>query len=252
MSFPSTRISTRTTFIGARPISRRHRLEAAFAAASTTRRQHRRQATTTLPGKGAVATSEHWWEDEEEFDSLTDALMPKLLVLAAAPGAGQSAEQGPALRDFLRPASFVCGFCGMEEAALAETLWEGRARAPLFLKMRKRAALDGGAAAPVDDFLAEVLQQNWRLELDAGLGVAGPAAEAILVVCSAEAVEKLLQHCLGSGHGEGGSVAAGTVSVVSVGGTTAGDSAVWSALDKSAGSIGVVPVPGGSLKLAAS
>ena len=30
-------------------------------------------------------TSEHWWEDEEEFDAVTDASTPKMLVLVTPP-----------------------------------------------------------------------------------------------------------------------------------------------------------------------
>ena len=62
-----------------------------------------------------VCTSEHWWEEEEEFDSLTDALKPKQLVLIV-PSANSGAHETEInkLKDYLQPAHFTVGFCSSE------------------------------------------------------------------------------------------------------------------------------------------
>jgi len=110
--------------------------------------------------------------------------------------------------------------------------------------------LDGVAAAHIHEFLAEVLQQNWRVELDAGLGAQVPDEEAVLIVCSGAASNKILQHC-----GELNTVkdtrkgAPGSVSVVNVAGTNAGDPTEWDVLNKHVIIAGQVPGAGQQLLL---
>ncbi len=171
-----------------------------------------------------VATSEHWWEDEEEFDAVTDALRSKTLVVVAAHPAVQAGV--PGLREYLEDYAFTCGFCGSGEVDFAGAVWAGRDAPPLFRRMRRRPTLDDGACA--GKFLAEILQQNWRLELDAGLGVAEPAAEHLLIVCS-PAVAAAVAAVAAPG---GELVRDMAVAVVEVGGTQAGDPADWERLPK--------------------
>lgn len=109
--------------------------------------------------------------------------------------------------------------------------------------------MNGGTEAPIEDFLSEILQQNWRVELDAGLGVKEPEVESIMVVCSAAAAEKLLLECCGikGGGGVGGEVSPGSVSIINVAGTAAGDPAEWKLLNKQSIVVGKVPSAGESL-----
>jgi hypothetical protein len=85
-----------------------------------------------------------------------------------------------------------------------------------------RAALGGGA--DVQAVLLELLQQNWRMELDAGLGRPEPEVEWLLLVCSCAAAGSVLAAC---GAAPAGGVAPGWAAVVSVGGTAAGEAADW-------------------------
>jgi len=67
-----------------------------------------RQAAAT---RRIVATSEHWWEDEEEFDSVTDALNPKRLLIVSSPA------DAAAVATLLSSVRFVCGFFGPQVRA---------------------------------------------------------------------------------------------------------------------------------------
>jgi len=113
-----------------------------IASASLLRKKaHSRQWCPALSLK-VVATSEHWWEEEEEFDSLTDALARKKIVILIPPVNEEPTDQGQAalaiLRGYLHSVNFICGFCGTAEAEFAQALWQGRDKPPLFLKMRTR------------------------------------------------------------------------------------------------------------------
>lgn len=120
----------------------------------------------------------------------------------------------------------------MQNRPFAEQLWRGRDRAPYFLKVRTRPALDAassGAAGAATEVWAELLQQNWRVELDAGLGGSLQEREALLIVCSPQCAVQLLASA-------GAEAAAGSapalISVLQVSGTQAGEAADWRLLDK--------------------
>lgn len=78
----------------------------------------------------------------------------------------------------------------------------------------RRPALDaaGTELQAAADVWQELLSQNWRVELDAGLGVEAPGSEGVLLVCSAAAVQRLLE-AAGAGAA-GGSMQPGAVAVV--------------------------------------
>ena len=84
--------------------------------------------------------------------------------------------------------------------------------------------LDGLTRVP--EFLSEVLQQNWRLDLDAGLGIEEPVAENILIVCSREVANKLFKVFNGDSSNEF------LIAVLKVEGTQAGDSSQYTELKK--------------------
>lgn len=123
----------------------------------------------------------------------------------------------------------------------AQQLWSGRDRAPYFLKVRTRAALDeagGGedaaaaAAAAAEAVWQELLQQNWRVELDAGLGAPLQEREVLLLVCSPRGVEQLLAAAGAPLPAGSGPPPPGSVSALQAGGTQAGDPADWRQLGK--------------------
>ncbi|KAG7670017.1 hypothetical protein Ndes2526B_g06392 [Nannochloris sp. 'desiccata'] len=187
-----------------------------------------------------VATSEHWWEDEEEFDALTDALRKKVIVLITPSDGWNTAQHTTKeidnLRNSLASLEFNAGFCSSELIDYATKIWAGRDKPPLFLKMRRRVTLD--AVDRVPQFLEEALQQNWRLDLDAGLGLKEPPAENILVVCSGQLADSLLRAC-GGARSRGSRLEENSgpsmlpkVAVMTVEGTKAGDLASWTALSK--------------------
>lgn len=127
----------------------------------------------------------------------------------------------------------------------AQRVWTGRGGAPYFLKVRRRAALDAAAGAgdagtaAAAEVWAELLQQNWRSELDAGLGSGAPTSEALLLVCAPAAATQLL--AAAGAAVPSGSPTPGSVSVLQVGDTQAGDPLDWQALDKQAVLTGVLP-----------
>lgn len=104
--------------------------------------------------------------------------------------------------------------------------------------MRRRVTLD--AADRVPEFLSEVLQQNWRLDLDAGLGIIEPPAENILLICS-DAVGKSLVEAFG---GEGDGQLAPLLAVLAVEDTQAGDPSEWIRLKKKVVSLSKKPQSG--------
>jgi hypothetical protein len=191
-----------------------------------------------------VATSEHWWEDEEEFDALTDALRKKVLVIItpsdgcnSTDTAQHATQEIDNLRNSLASLEFNAGFCSSEQIEYATKIWAGRDKPPLFLKMRRRVTLD--AIDRVSQFLEEALQQNWRLDLDAGLGLQEPPAENLLVVCSGQLADSLLQACDGVTRSSGSLLEENAdssllpkIAVVTVEGTQAGDPSNWKTLSK--------------------
>lgn len=127
----------------------------------------------------------------------------------------------------------------------ARQLWAGRDKTPYFLKVRARPALDacgsseaGEAAAAAASVWEELLQMNWRVQLDAGLGIAAPVSEALLLVCSPAAAAQLLA---AAGSPLNGGAALGSVSALLVDGTQAGDSLDWQRLGKRLALAGAVP-----------
>lgn len=128
----------------------------------------------------------------------------------------------------------------MQGIDYATKIWAGRDKPPLFLKMRRRVTLDIDSTDRISQFLEEALQQNWRLDLDAGLGLEEPPAENLLVVCSGEVAESVLKACGGDSGNHSNSLtnensvlgASPKVVVISVEGTKAGDPAEWKTLTK--------------------
>ena len=117
---------------------------------------------------------------------------------------------------------------------------------------QQQAASSTAAVAAASEVLRELLGQNWRVELDAGLGGAlgGPDSEALLLVCAPQAVAQLLA-AVADVAGPAGAgqepLPSGAVWVVSVAGTQEGDDAAardWRQLDKQLALAAVQP--GGS------
>jgi hypothetical protein len=210
------------------------------------RRRRRRPPRDTRRG-----TSEFWYEEEPEYDAVTDALLPKLVAVVAAPAAdagGGGAEALAALRACLAPAPLAAAFAGAGEAEFARALWAGRDGPPYFLKVKAREALGAGAAGGADAFFAEALEQNWAVLLDAGLGQETRACEWLLVVCAPAAAEALLERCC---PGAGAGVAPGAVAVLAVSGTEAGAPAGWERLRVALARAPAPPRPGEALDAAA-
>lgn len=140
----------------------------------------------------------------------------------------------------------------------ARQLWAGRDEAPYFLKVRSRPALDacasggGDAAAAAASVWAELLQQNWRVQLDAGLGSAAPESEALLLVCTPQAVLQLLAAAGAAPSSDSSSSAAGAVSLLEVAGTQAGEPLDWQLLSKRLVLNGVAPSSGDAIAAALS
>lgn len=118
----------------------------------------------------------------------------------------------------------------------AQQVWSGRDRAPYFLKVRQRAQLDAAGAGnreqralAAQDVWAELLQQNWRVELDAGLGTAAVEREDLLVFATPEAVDQLLAAARCSIDAF---PAEGQVYALQVEGTQAGEPLDWRSLCK--------------------
>ncbi len=71
----------------------------------------------------------------------------------------------------------------------AEAIWEGRSVPPHFFKLRTRDSIQANPAV----FLDELLRQNWKVELDYGLGGSLEGQEAVLVVSTEEAVDNVVR-----------------------------------------------------------
>lgn len=135
----------------------------------------------------------------------------------------------------------------MQALPFAQQLWSGRDGAPYFLKVRIRQALDDAGTGAADaqaaaaDVWRELLQQNWKVELDAGLGGAAQEQEALLLVCSPAAVVELLAAAGVMQPAAGDAPREGSVTVLHVEGTQAGDPLDWQKLDKRVALAAVVP-----------
>ncbi|KAJ9521663.1 hypothetical protein QJQ45_015277 [Haematococcus lacustris] len=149
------------------------------------------------------------WEDEEEFDGVAgEVLLPKrLLLLALPPAPGEQQQQlAPAVElvaQALGGAAPDAGFTATQVSGAAAWLWQrlGAGGPPLFRKMRERPALGHtqvlaeGADCPVlSGLLGELLGQNWRVELDYGLGGAHSLTprEVLLLVAPSPTVQQLV------------------------------------------------------------
>ncbi|KAG2437251.1 hypothetical protein HXX76_005914 [Chlamydomonas incerta] len=161
-----------------------------------------------------VRTSEHWWEDEEEFDAITEIVIPKKLhVAVVATGAGTAQADWAVVAEAAEAAvmsnaggKFASGFTGQPSKALADALWSrlGQDGAPFFKKCRVRDTLTTleTAGAPAEQVSAaaealwtELCGQTWRPELD--YGVAGGdthPTDQLLLACNSLAAERLLAH----------------------------------------------------------
>lgn len=90
------------------------------------------------PPSTLCRTSADWWEDEQEFDAITEVLLPKRIHLVTP-------EHAPKCASMLASARLAGAFAAPSAAAPAEQLWHlelGMGGPPLFLKVRQRPALD--------------------------------------------------------------------------------------------------------------
>jgi len=151
-------------------------------------------------------TSEFWYEEEEEFDGVAgELLLPKAFLVVGLPEASTTADAAAALAPAtgIRGDRLAAGFSSTQLQGAGAALWGalGANRAPYFKKMRTREVLDtlDGARTPQDvasateALMSEMLGQNWRVELDYGLGSELAPREEVLLVCSRGAAGALLQ-----------------------------------------------------------
>lgn len=145
-----------------------------------------------------------------------------------------------ALRAYLRPVEIVAAFSSTEGLEFAQALWQGRDGPPYFHRVKCRTQLDDAACSDsaAADFLAELLSQNWRVVLDAGLGAPEAQLEHLLVCCSPVHVQQLL---MTAGFPASKPPPEGSISVVAVAGTAAGQDATWQRLEKERVCIGKLP-----------
>ena len=167
--------------------------------------------------------------------------------LQPSPAARPTAPGPPSqLRAALEPLTFAQAFTSAGAEGFAAQLWEGRAGPPYFLRPRRRDALDAAAAGEQDGGAAaaaevwgELLSQNWRVELDYGLGTAVQQAEVLLVVAAPAAVRQLLRAAAGEGAAGGdGKAQPASLSAVRVGATNVGDRTDWQLLAKQVVAVG--------------
>lgn len=158
-------------------------------------RHHHHHHHNRQPPRGSLLprrTSEHWYDDELEYDAVREILDRKRVVIAElAPSGGGAATSAAALPKH----RYAVAFCSDQASEAAAEVWDalGRAGPPLFLKVRKRAALTeldeeegaasaagsaSAASAAAEAFWSELAAQNWRTELDYGLGSGGEDEEA--------------------------------------------------------------------------
>jgi len=169
-------------------------------------------------------TSADWWEDEEEFDAVAgEVLLPKTLYVLSVPSPSEAARSTPTLEqdpqkqqgeaeEWLVEYSAellkghlengkcaTVGFSGNETFGIASGVWSawGASGPPYFKKVKKREALDrmaqGSNPGDAESLLKEIFSQNWRVELDAGLGVDLNPREHLLIVCTQPASMLLLE-----------------------------------------------------------
>ncbi|GLI61089.1 hypothetical protein VaNZ11_003304 [Volvox africanus] len=159
-------------------------------------------------------TSEHWWEDEEEFDAITEVVVPKRLHLAvpAAPAGDESTVWCPLSEATLRKmftasgGRYSVGFSSIKHKAEAEALWRELQQdgPPFFKKVRTRETLDvleDAGAGPdavskaAEELWGELCGQTWRVELDYGLeGSETDPRDELLLICNWLAASRFLSH----------------------------------------------------------
>ncbi|GIL63537.1 hypothetical protein Vafri_17583 [Volvox africanus] len=159
-------------------------------------------------------TSEHWWEDEEEFDAITEVVVPKRLHLAApvAPAGDEGTVWGPLSDETLRKmlaasgGRYSSGFSSTKHKAEAEALWRKLQQdgPPFFKKVRARKTLDvleDARAGPdvvskaAEELWGELCGQSWRVELDYGLeGSETDPQDELLLICNWLAASRFLSH----------------------------------------------------------
>lgn len=152
-------------------------------------------------------TSEYWYEEEEEFDAAKDILVPKLIIVVAM--SDTSMDSGIIL-NFLSSITTIASLFSTELVAkTAEDVWKGRreSKAPYFKKVRVRDQVTW----------EELISQNWRVELDYGLGLEIPSKECLVVL--SHQPDSLEDECIELGEAV----------VISVEGREGGH---WSALER--------------------
>lgn len=175
------------------------------------------------------------WEEEEEFDALTDYLERKA-ILCLTPELDEN--QIDQLRTFITNNRIAAIFSSCDTSAFAERVWKGFDGPPLFRKIRYRSEIDESASAEdVGSFLEQVLQQNWSLDLDAGLAKKSIKAEIILLICKKVMTKQLILECWhGSGedwHEIDEGIDRSNLVMLTISETTPGESLQWRDLTKS-------------------
>jgi len=143
-------------------------------------------------------TSEHWYEEEAEFDGVAgELLLPKRLLLVAWDPNDSSistAAQNTAqcIAQHLAGATLSAGFASPESTEGTAAVWQavGANGPPFFRKIRTRQM---DSSKKLEEFVTELLTQNWRTELDYGLGGADlTPLEYLLVVATQQQLQALL------------------------------------------------------------
>lgn len=119
-----------------------------------------------------------------EYDAVTETLHAKhIYVVACQPGDPDPEALVTIIRDRLANVALQTAFASPRVLPAAQAVWQGRSVPPHFFKLRTRDTLDDGSR--IGAFVLELLQQNWKTELDYGLGGVTQASESLLVVTPA-------------------------------------------------------------------
>lgn len=148
-------------------------------------------------------TSEFWYEEEEEFDSLTDILTSKDIVILPLSNDTdlETAHQILGSIDNITAAWFYTHNHSaatqqqqQDSQLLPQQLWTGRKESgpPYFKKLKYRTYNNNNE---MEALWEELLSQNWKVELDAGLGVENhrPVEVLLLLVGSLEEAKNILK-----------------------------------------------------------